>query len=76
MLISCDSLSTEIIKDFVHVDPETQPRNVAAWTPVVTDILNGCVGFEDAAVSVMSVFDFGVALARPMRSKADGNCIV
>jgi hypothetical protein len=44
-------LSTEVIKDFVNIDPETQPRNVAAWTPVVTEVLRGCIGFEEAAVS-------------------------
>jgi hypothetical protein len=41
----------EIIKDFVALDPETQPRNVTAWTPVVTDILVGVIGFEEASVS-------------------------
>jgi hypothetical protein len=49
-------LATEIIKDFVAIDPETQPRNVAAWTPVVVDILQGCIGFEDAAVSSARLF--------------------
>ncbi len=44
-------LGTEVIKDFIAIDPETQPRNVTAWTPVVTDILLGCIGFEEAAVS-------------------------
>ncbi|WVF69296.1 hypothetical protein IAT40_004072 [Kwoniella sp. CBS 6097] len=39
-------LGTEIIKDFIALDPETQPRNIAAWTPVVTDILKGCYDFE------------------------------
>ncbi|WVQ96796.1 hypothetical protein IAU59_003903 [Kwoniella sp. CBS 9459] len=42
-------LATEIIKDFIALDPETQPRNIAAWTPVVTDILKGCYGFEEDA---------------------------
>ncbi|OCF43947.1 guanine nucleotide exchange protein for ADP-robosylation factor [Kwoniella heveanensis CBS 569] len=42
-------LGTEIIKDFIALDPETQPRNIAAWTPVVTDILKGCYGFEKEA---------------------------
>jgi hypothetical protein len=46
-------LSIEIIKDFIVIDPETQPRNVAAWTPVVVDILQGCVAFEDSAVSLI-----------------------
>ncbi|CAD6590459.1 MAG: guanine nucleotide exchange protein for ADP-robosylation factor, partial [Tremellales sp. Tagirdzhanova-0007] len=42
-------LGTEVIKDFIAIDPDTQPRNVTAWTPVVTDILQGCINFEEAA---------------------------
>ncbi|ORX40224.1 hypothetical protein BD324DRAFT_644628 [Kockovaella imperatae] len=42
-------LGTEIIKDFIGLDPETQPRNVSAWTPVVTDIILGSVDFETEA---------------------------
>jgi brefeldin A-inhibited guanine nucleotide-exchange protein len=40
------------MKDFNAIDPETQPRNVIAWTPVVTEILHGCCTFEDESVSV------------------------
>ena len=43
-------LATEVIKDFIAIDPETQPRNVTAWTPVVTDILKGTCEFEETAV--------------------------
>lgn len=39
------------MKDFNAIDPETQPRNVIAWTPVVTEILHGCCTFEDDSVS-------------------------
>ncbi|WVQ80563.1 hypothetical protein IAT38_002668 [Cryptococcus sp. DSM 104549] len=42
-------LATEITKDFIALDPETQTRNIAAWTPVVTDILGGCCSFEEEA---------------------------
>ncbi|WWC95937.1 hypothetical protein V866_002804 [Kwoniella sp. B9012] len=42
-------LATEIIKDFIALDPDTQPRNITAWTPVVIDILKGCHGFENEA---------------------------
>ncbi|WWC88824.1 uncharacterized protein L201_003737 [Kwoniella dendrophila CBS 6074] len=42
-------LATEVIKDFIALDPETQPRNITAWSPVVTDILKGCHGFENDA---------------------------
>ncbi|KAJ9127856.1 hypothetical protein QFC24_000140 [Naganishia onofrii] len=40
-------LGTHIMKDFNAIDPETQPRNVIAWTPVVVEILQGCCSFED-----------------------------
>jgi brefeldin A-inhibited guanine nucleotide-exchange protein len=46
-----DRLGTEIIRDFIAIDPETQPRNVAAWTPVVVDILRGSIDFETSSVS-------------------------
>ncbi|TXT13291.1 hypothetical protein VHUM_00658 [Vanrija humicola] len=42
-------LGTEVIRDFIAIDAEAQPRNVAAWSPVVSDILRGVVDFEDAA---------------------------
>ena len=42
-------LGTEIIRDFIQIDPETQPRNVAAWTPVVTDIIRGAIDFDEPA---------------------------
>lgn len=44
-------LGSDIIRDFNAIDVETQPRNVAAWTPVVAEVLQGTVGFEDEAVS-------------------------
>lgn len=47
----CARLAKEIIKDFIAIDPETQPRNVSAWTPVVTDIIQGSVDFEEEAAS-------------------------
>jgi len=44
-------LAVEVIKDFIALDPETQPRNVTAWTPVVTDVLRGSIEFEEDQVS-------------------------
>ena len=46
-----DRLAVEVIKDFIALDPETQPRNVTAWTPVVTDVLRGSIEFEEDQVS-------------------------
>lgn len=44
----------EVIKDFIALDPETQPRNVTAWTPVVTDVLRGSIEFEEEAVRLFT----------------------
>ena len=44
-------LAVEVIKDFIALDPETQPRNVTAWTPVVTDVLRSSIEFEEDQVS-------------------------
>lgn len=43
------SLGSEIIKDFIQIDPATQPRNITAWTPVVTDIIRGAIDFDNGA---------------------------
>ena len=48
-MCSSHRLGTEIIRDYIQIDPETQPRNVAAWTPVVNDIIKGAIDFEPAA---------------------------
>ncbi|KAK4685511.1 brefeldin A-inhibited guanine nucleotide-exchange protein, partial [Tremellales sp. Uapishka_1] len=42
-------LGTEVIRDFIAIDAESQPRNVAAWTPVVSEILRGGCDFEEEA---------------------------
>lgn len=44
-------LAKEIIGDFNLLDLESQPRNVAAWTPVISDILKGCCILEIESVS-------------------------
>jgi hypothetical protein len=56
-------LAVEVIKDFIALDPETQPRNVTAWTPVVTDVLRGSIEFEEDQVSAASL-----SLASPSSS--------
>lgn len=43
-------LSTEVISDYIAIDAETYPRHVAAWSPVVADIVRGVVDFDDASV--------------------------
>jgi brefeldin A-inhibited guanine nucleotide-exchange protein len=46
-------LGTEITRDFIAIDAESQPRNVAAWSPVVADILRGACDFDDGAVRIV-----------------------
>lgn len=40
-------LGTDIMRDFNAIDAEAQPRNVTAWTPVITEVIAGCCRFED-----------------------------
>lgn len=37
---------------------DTQAKNIAAWTPVVAETLQGFVNFDDKAVRTMSLFLF------------------
>jgi brefeldin A-inhibited guanine nucleotide-exchange protein len=39
------------MRDFNAIDAEAQPRNVTAWTPVITEVIAGCCRFEDDSVS-------------------------
>lgn len=39
-------LGLDVIAGYVMLDPETQGRNVAAWTPVVAEVLHGFCIFE------------------------------
>jgi hypothetical protein len=41
------------MRDFNAIDAEAQPRNITAWTPVVTEILQGCCRFEDDSVRII-----------------------
>ncbi|GMK57374.1 hypothetical protein CspeluHIS016_0402080 [Cutaneotrichosporon spelunceum] len=42
-------LASEITRDFIAIDADVQSRNVAAWSPVVSDIVRGATDFEDDA---------------------------
>lgn len=50
-IVNIHRLGVRIIRDFNAIDPVAQPRNVAAWTPVITEILQGCEDFEPESVS-------------------------
>lgn len=58
-------LSSEITRDFIAIDAEVQPRNVAAWSPVVSDIVRGVCDFDDVSVSVLPWSKLTVVLDPP-----------
>ena len=41
-------LGYDIVCGFLPLDPETQARNIAAWSPVVAEIFTGICTFDDA----------------------------
>jgi brefeldin A-inhibited guanine nucleotide-exchange protein len=49
-LIALDRLSLDILKDFNSLDPESQARHIAAWSPVVCQILQGYCIFDEKTV--------------------------
>ncbi|GAA5940878.1 Arf family guanine nucleotide exchange factor SEC7 [Sporobolomyces koalae] len=40
-------LGLDVLANYVSLNPETQARNIAAWTPVCTEILQGFCRFEE-----------------------------
>ncbi|KAF9259484.1 Sec7-domain-containing protein [Marasmius fiardii PR-910] len=42
-------LSLSVIRDFNKLRPDSQNKNILAWTPVVADILDGFCRFDDKA---------------------------
>ncbi|KAG8903868.1 guanine nucleotide exchange protein for ADP-robosylation factor [Tulasnella sp. 403] len=40
-------LGLGVIQDFISLNGETQAKNIAAWTPVVAEVLNGFAKFDD-----------------------------
>jgi brefeldin A-inhibited guanine nucleotide-exchange protein len=41
-----------IIGDFNQLKPDVQGRNIAAWSPVVAEVLQGFSVFDDKIVSL------------------------
>ena len=39
------SLCVDIIRNFIHLEEETQQRNIVAWRPVVIDVIEGYTNF-------------------------------
>lgn len=46
MIYMC-RLCNEIFTLYAELDHETKPKNIAAWTPVVVNILNGLAQLQD-----------------------------
>ncbi|GAA6007006.1 hypothetical protein JCM10207_009168 [Rhodosporidiobolus poonsookiae] len=40
-------LGLDVLANYVSLNPETQARNITAWTPVCTEILQGFCSFEE-----------------------------
>ena len=51
--LSFYSLGLGVFQDFTKLKVDTQAKNIAAWTPVVAEILQGFVKFEDKAVCAL-----------------------
>ncbi|KAK0536528.1 guanine nucleotide exchange protein for ADP-robosylation factor [Tilletia horrida] len=46
-------LGREVVKGYLPLDPDTQARNIGAWTPVVADIFRGLCTFQDDEMEVL-----------------------
>lgn len=44
------SLGLGVIQDFNALKPDSQTKNIAAWTPVVAEVLNGFARFDNQSV--------------------------
>ena len=48
-------LGLNVLSDYTKLRAETQTKNITAWTPVVTEILDGFCRFDDKTVSRASI---------------------
>ena len=55
-LILDHRLGLGVLQDFTKLRLDTQQKNIVAWTPVVAEILQGFLRFDDKAVSTVSFF--------------------
>ena len=44
-----------VLQDYTKLKADTQAKNIAAWTPVVAEILHGFCKFDDKAVCSASL---------------------
>lgn len=52
-------LGLMILGDFNQLKPDVQGRNIAAWSPVVAEVLEGFSIFDDQIVSILSSYYAG-----------------
>jgi hypothetical protein len=52
------SLGLSVLQDYTKLKADTQAKNIAAWTPVVAEILHGFCKFDDKAVCPFATFPF------------------
>jgi len=50
-LVNHIRLGLGVLQDYNKLRPDTQSKNIIAWTPVVAEILDGFCRFDDKAVS-------------------------
>lgn len=62
-------LGLGVIQDFNTLRADTQAKNIAAWTPVIAEVLNGFASFDDQSVSLLALF-LGFRLISPCSSLA------
>jgi brefeldin A-inhibited guanine nucleotide-exchange protein len=54
-LIMGNRLGLGVLQDYSKLRADTQVKNIAAWTPVVAEILEGFCRFDDKAVCVTNI---------------------
>jgi len=52
------SLGLGVLQDYTKLKADTQAKNIAAWTPVVAEILHGFCKFDDKAVCCPPLSNF------------------
>lgn len=53
-----------VLQDYTKLKADTQAKNIAAWTPVVAEILQGFCKFDDKAVRLSYFCESRVLMMR------------
>ena len=54
-------LGLGVLQDFIKLRMDSQAKNIAAWTPVIAEILQGFARFDDKAVGSILTRTFTAA---------------